>query len=361
MEPLFCAREDSTRVLAVLGVVTTAGSGWRDAIRKSWLTPLPGLVSRFVLRGADASRALLDEARAHGDMLLLNASSKESKAFGPLHSTLLFLECASRAWPHSHLIVKAEDDMWVHLPSLLSSLHAAHREMKREAIGLMYWGIMEMYSMNTTTWRPMGFGYRGYSAVCSPPSPTSAGPFIYAKGALYAVSRPLALELLEEEARSRRGEAALATADKRLGPWQMSAVYEDVYLGYAISHLALGHKKLALVNFASSMYVERWGLYSSPASVLWHAKLKDPSRLPYISEWKAKSHCSRAEENITISCRETSKTCAGVKFWKCTDNDLQGCPYGIVDLKTALGWRTPSGHAGSATSSIENEIGRAHV
>ena len=44
----------------------------------------------------------------------------------------------------------------------------------------------------------------------------TAGPFSYAKGALYFVSSTLAVELLADDARSGRASQAMSTADQKL-------------------------------------------------------------------------------------------------------------------------------------------------
>jgi len=285
---------------------------------------------------------MLHEAANHTDVIFLNASEDESKGYGPLHSTLLWLECASTAWPKSKVVGKAEDDVWVHLPDIAASVQMAYADLMRRGIDLMYWGVMERYHIDTNTWRPTGFGYRGYDhSICRDPqeNKTISGPFPYAKGAIYFLSTALAVELLKEEQRSRTGTLALSTADKRLGPSRSTAVYEDVYLGYAVAHLPATLRPYALVNFGSTMYVESWGLYSSPASIIWHAKLKDPNRLKLISQWKASEHCSRAAQNISIKCGSNGTSCRGSRYLRCFDPSPQSCPITTVDLKTALGFR----------------------
>ena len=67
----FCAPADLTPRLGVLGVVTTENSQWRHEIRSSWLQPslVPtSMVTRFVMRGLNASASLLAEAARQRDV-----------------------------------------------------------------------------------------------------------------------------------------------------------------------------------------------------------------------------------------------------------------------------------------------------
>lgn len=140
-------------------------------------------------------------------------------------------------------------------------------------------------------------------------------------------------------------------------------MWEDVFLGFAISHLQLGSQhQLGLVDLGRRMYVERWGLYSSEAALLWHAKLKEPGRLQVISEWQESHLCARRAasnrehramekiENDTTSpllltCDNKAISCGGAKLWRCTDygetrNDSANyCSTTLVDLKR---WPRPN-------------------
>lgn len=140
----FCAAPDTRALFAVLGVVTHEKSGFRHSIRRSWLpSPEAGVVTRLVMRGYNASTAVIDEAAQFGDIVFLPSSASLSEYSGPLQSTWQWLECASSAWPRAALIGKAEDDVWVHLPGVLESLRAGSEALGKFNLRSMYWGMVE--------------------------------------------------------------------------------------------------------------------------------------------------------------------------------------------------------------------------
>jgi hypothetical protein len=169
------------------------------------------ILTRLVLRGMNASAAILDEAETYGDTVFVQADAGLSLNRGPLMSTLLWLRCAVEAWPHADLIGKAEDDSWVHLHEVERLLRSALGGMAQMGVAHLYWGTRyETYHWNATAQRPLGFGRpwavygdhylerkvttHGPNAgsfvggpKCSPITPDSPfhGPFPYQKGQLY--------------------------------------------------------------------------------------------------------------------------------------------------------------------------------
>jgi len=140
----FCAPPDTRALFAVLGVVTHEKSGFRHSIRRAWLpSPEAGVVTRLVMRGFNASAAVIDEAAQFGDIIFLPSSASLSEYVGPLQSTWQWLECASSAWPRAALIGKAEDDVWVHLPGVLESLRAGSEALGKLNLRSLYWGVIE--------------------------------------------------------------------------------------------------------------------------------------------------------------------------------------------------------------------------
>ena len=145
----FCAAPDARALFAVLGVVTHQQSSFRHSIRRTWLpSPEAGVVTRLVMRGLNASAAVIDEAAQFGDTIFLPSSAHLSKDVGPLLSTWQWLECAVSAWPRAALVGKAEDDVWVHLPGVLESLRAGSAALGNIDLRSMYWGMIE--TCNTT-------------------------------------------------------------------------------------------------------------------------------------------------------------------------------------------------------------------
>ena len=160
----FCAAPDTRALFAVLGVVTHEKSGFRQSIRRAWLpSPVAGVVTRLVMRGFNASAAVIDEAAQFGDIIFLPSSASLSEYVGPLQSTWQWLECASFAWPRAALIGKAADDVWVHLPGVLESLRAGSEALGKFNLRSLYWGMIETCNAHT---HPNPYPYPGCNSTC---------------------------------------------------------------------------------------------------------------------------------------------------------------------------------------------------
>ena len=149
----FCATPDTRALFAVLGVVTHEQSSFRHSIRRTWLSsPEAGVITRLVMRGFNASAAVIEEVAQFGDIIFLASSASLRKDAGPLQSTWQWIECAIAAWPKAALIGKAEDDVWVHLPGVLESLRAGTAALGKLDVRSMYWGMIE--TCNLWPWNP---------------------------------------------------------------------------------------------------------------------------------------------------------------------------------------------------------------
>ena len=88
--------------LGVIGILSyEARAEHRASIRTSWGREAGGLLPRFVMRGVGASNAARDESRIHSDVVFVDAPANLSRRVGPLRSLMLWLECATAAWPAS--------------------------------------------------------------------------------------------------------------------------------------------------------------------------------------------------------------------------------------------------------------------
>jgi len=162
----FCASADLREHLAVLGIFSSATRAeFRREIRSSWMPdgPPSRIVPRFVLRGVGASSSTINESHVTGDIVFMEAPSSMDRASGPLQTLLLWYHCAVTAWPNALLIGKADDDVWLHLPSVAMhayrSIAALQAYDKRSSARLMYWGQMETYHWSEETHKPIGFGW----------------------------------------------------------------------------------------------------------------------------------------------------------------------------------------------------------
>lgn len=101
------------------------------------------------------------------------------------------------------------------------------------------------------------------------------------------------------------------------GP-EWSRVFEDVFIGFALSQLAPG-PPLVLVGFEQSVYgSERWGVHVAPSTMLWHAKAKEPARVRTIDAWKARHHCARRSPQLP-RCERHGRACSGAIWLHCSD------------------------------------------
>ena len=348
-QPTFCAPVDPRNLLSVLGIVTTQQTNYRHAIRDSWMRHgESSSVTKLVMRGLGASEQLRREAAAHGDIVFLPEKEQQSKASGPLISTLLWLRCAVAAWPKATLVGKSEDDVWLHLPDIYDSLRGSMAALRARGVDHLYWGLMEYYHFNESSGRPVGFGtvWGGktkrevWQNRCRREPFT--GPFAFAKGARYFLSRVVAQRLVEEPRAKAAASRALGTAGTRLsavagGP-PRAALWEDVWLGMALSNHLEPPPNLGIVSLTFAFVSESWGFKVSPAMYLWHTKTKDERRTGFVETWARKHHCSRGEYvEPTPICERQGITCSGGKWMYCSEGALGRCSGSkVVDLADTI-------------------------
>ena len=378
-DPPFCAPPNAPPLDAVLGVITTQQSSWRESVRSSFFrfASEPGLLLRIVLRGINASQLVREEFVRHGDTIFLRAPASLSAGRGPLTSTLLWLSCAVDAWPNARHIGKAEDDTWLHLPDIMSSLRVSRDALAARNVHELYWGHVQSYYWNETAQRPFAFGHsfgEGTCVVNATGNTTSSrgrfrlnshavqhGPFSFACGQLYFLSRGVTSQLVNDAPTRRRAAAALGTADtaRSGGPagvdrWRAGQVWEDVWIGYALSQLRPS-PSLGVVRLSSNMFWETWGFAAMPSTIVWHAKTKDPRRPPRLHEYMVtlQQHCNR-RPSAPVQCRDhqsrgavasekkTAGSCTGGEWVFCVDDAFDGrCPRparGPVDLNNRTTW-----------------------
>ena len=196
-----CSPAASSPVGAI-GILSHEPRGrMRDTLRVTWLRELePGLEARFVIRGAPLTDAgaTCGEHETHSDIVFVNAPSDLRRENGPLLSFVLWLRCAMLAFPRAPFVGKADDDVWVaarwvhHTLSQLSSL--------RWQQPYIYVGGFEQYHWRPDVDAPARWSNGVQRESCRDRPSEGAdhwlhGPFSFAKGALFLLSRPLATRL----------------------------------------------------------------------------------------------------------------------------------------------------------------------
>lgn len=188
--------------LAAIGVLShEPRRHMREASRATWLAELPTTIgARFVLRGLDLTgeEAMLAEASRHGDLLFVPARSGLKRENGALVSLFLWLRCAPTRFPRAAYFGKADDDVWLRPAGWAALLASVSAETRHAALGTaagapaVYVGSFEAFSWRTDTHSPEGWGFYARRRHCKQYSPTLRGPFSFAKGAIFFLSRAVA-------------------------------------------------------------------------------------------------------------------------------------------------------------------------
>lgn len=390
-----CSPAASSPVGAI-GILSHEPRGrMRDTLRVTWLRELgPGLEARFVIRGAPLADAgaTCGEAETHNDIFFVNAPSDLRRENGPLLSFVLWLRCAMLAFPRAPFVGKADDDVWVaarwvhHTLSQLSSLHWQQP--------YTYVGGFEQYHWRPDVDAPARWSNGVQRESCRDRPSEGAdhwlhGPFSFAKGALFLLSRPLATRLSGQGSsrhesryaampRTRsyspreHAEAITAGDPLRCVKWskewfatreqngsacqrEVWAAWEDVWVGYAVSRLAL--PSLMLVNVGGqareSLFRDAHGLVSSPATVVWHSKIDDdfPRRAAIIHRWW--------REEGARECSESHVTCSSVPLLEPRSRgNVTTCAKASLRLCHARQRRKGCSHAQLSLWGLNNTPGR---
>jgi hypothetical protein len=370
--------EDARRLLGVLGVFShTTNLMNRHTIRDTWLTlAQESLVTKFVMRSQGDDR-VAQEAAQHGDVVMLDAPAAMSKDVGPLWSSMLWLACAPRAWPGADMIGHAEDDIFAHLPGIVSYLrHTASIPRDPEAgadrpclshnpspssnpkpnpnhTGVrLYWGTFELFHWNEHLHLPEKHWNR-YSAETLVSQPcrrrtiehlrhhkkerqfpgvytnhTVVGPFAFAKGPLYFLSAALAREVAAHRAVGREARAVIERGDDAPSGYVGMTACDDAFIGYTVAQLADSGEPLHYVSMPSDAYAgkSRVGLQlAAPAVAVHlhkkHAKSKSWRFIRVAHQWKLRgNHCERPLK-LQHTRRLAGVVCGGARWQDWFYND----------------------------------------
>lgn len=372
-------------VVGVLGVLSIdAHRTLRRQIRNSWLhSATSQLPARFVMRGIGASKATLAEAHTQHDVLFVRARADLSRSVGPLTSLMLWWECAIRVWPRAELIGKADDDVFVVLPSVANHLLSASLSLsegvlpRSEHPALLLWGFLEGYHWDAARHLPAGFSrdpfvsrqgsrYLGGPLACE--RRTSGlcgfqqcnrsahgaaralhGPFSFPKGPLFFVSTRLVLQLIRSEWHRESANATLRSAAATNWTNRGGLLpFEDVFTGYALARVAVGswRQPLAAVHIGPELYADGWGFRMRASTLIWHMRTPRPARIGTAHRWASHHHCSPVTTRApAMNCDHPGqlyRSCSGAE-WRWCRVDLRvynasGCDTArVVDLKRWVG------------------------
>lgn len=240
---------DLVLALGVFSQDTPFNALLRQAARRTWMTS-PNVddevVVRFAIRGGGGvSAPLVVEGEANKDLVILKANTTLPRATGPISSLIEWFAYATTTFPNSAFVGKADDDTFVRLAPLRSHLAAVEALFPPRGSPI-YWGRFELFHWMRASESPIGF--RWFGGRMQPCKVTNAltGPFPFAKGALFAVSAPVAAGV----AASPFARASLANITAHTGP-RKNAPWEDAWLGYVLAatvpRLSLAHLPLSLL------------------------------------------------------------------------------------------------------------------
>ena len=349
----------STGLLAALGVVSydaNIRTVMRNATRHSWLSSAPtfGLAAHFVLRGLHIPESSLvwGESKAHGDLLLLNASTHMNRQVGPLVSLFMWYECATVQYPEVPFVGKLDDDAWLQVPGMAAILSAATHWADRKWAA--YIGRLECYSWHVVDegpmmWRSGGSWNKCYrprgqhgELLVGPNKWNYTGPFAFAKGGANFLSMRPVRHLVA----TRRDHVALiAGMGWRCTPGSSAwnavvngtkvcqhaahTAWEDVWTGYALAHGEFG--PLLLVDLAAG-FIDTYGVTTRPSILAWHGRIDTdyPRRAALLKAWSSMPNelCDWTKESGMASCAEKATRLVGNKsspHHSCVGEELDYC------------------------------------
>jgi hypothetical protein len=350
-----CRPRGDEALLAAVGILSHDGpyqQHLRDAIRITWLPQLSAasMEGLFVVRGLGASVQIQQETRVHDDMLILDAAkAKLGPGAGPLASMLGWLKCAISRWPAARLIGKSEDDVWLHAHGVAAELRAALalRPTSDYKSTDLYWGSFETYH-----WAEGAHGARMWkwwptrdARNCSDLRYDAArplwegnlhplhavGPFGFAKGPLFLLSRTLARRIVHSPALLREANESITAGSQR--------AFEDAFAGLAVS-VAAARPVRFVHNTAFRVVSEAEGLQLAPSTLVLHMPggSKSASLIRLVHEWAAAHHCRQLHRPAAASSALCTRNlwgtlCGGAHFEACRQPPPHNCSTDAVEVE----------------------------
>lgn len=377
----FCSGGDTIEWLAVLGIFSHDGvdnAALRRTSRETWMREeeQQAILSRFVMRGVGLSTQALQEARTNGDTIFVQEPADAPYKVAPLRSLLSWWSCALMSWPRARLIGKADDDVAVMSSRVALHLHATFASLKAKGLSSLYWGMMETMHWDVETHRPASpfeFDYgRGRSCVRrrspdgfswpngtwftnkagklfwkapnrhsdrhpmlpahkndvwrsahrgTPSKGLYIGPFFFAKGPLYFISRELVAQMNDDRGLRRDAVETVASAlnvsyKEPTWPW------EDIYTGLALTQTATAHgAPLAAVHIGRDAFLESYSggrgreLVLKQSMLLWHERAKLAAQMRQAHRWVRLHGCNVSA--LELSCERVATSCARAAWRLC--------------------------------------------
>ena len=227
-------------LLAAIGVLSGGGKKYearRAVLRQAWVADPPSEIAvRFVMRCG----GLPPDARERHEpqVLCTNVLASEDRFRGPILALLAWYEHAEHAFPTARLFGKADDDVYLHLPTILRQLAAIPVEASSYALygTFSWWHLLHEPGrrFHFAAYAPRQSFIRiaarrcGLVERCNEPNISCWGPFPYPNGPFFALGRKLAAQLVRAPGIDwdRRAFDAL--------PANHGMIVEDAWLGSAL-------------------------------------------------------------------------------------------------------------------------------
>ena len=106
-------------------------------MRRTWAAPAirgGNVAVRFVLRCGGLPEGSIPDINASDVVCAPNGSTMEGRSLGPIFALNFWFAHACSTYPSAQFIGKADDDSWIHLPSILHALRAIPRSRQVGAI-----------------------------------------------------------------------------------------------------------------------------------------------------------------------------------------------------------------------------------
>jgi len=255
----------------------------RDVIRTTWMKKCTdGIQCSFLLRGNS-----LDYENESNALFFPEINLNETRIRGPIFVLYEYI-MRCKIWEFD-FCTKVDDDVWLNVPRFKHLIHTADKRENLYIGKISYTSITKTNMLN-------GFGYTcGNAFSATYRKKTSYGPYPFASGFLFILSRTLILKLRLENpyiSKYHRKHCCL----------------EDVWMGKQIHTV----QNLTIIDVRDM--IDDWGIIVKPQMLLWHNKRKQSYRIQKVDDWMHTTPNTFNTIQWSFRCNRTSTKCGNYTF-----------------------------------------------